>query len=622
MGNFTILNPDDTGCENDGYLFIYAVPESADVNSVYILPKYIASTADCTWSVDGKGRLCVEVSSWRRDREMTGVEINGDSYSFFPEISYPAIDEDFPSYFTIQVDSSETLGALCFDGSVGRLETTSKYLTSIESENTQKMALRMLISNDYLQKNYKTRDLYGSTIYSLPYSFFYYPNIVQYPNIRVYLSGACNADDLINLIQDAPVPILFFDNPFTISSDVGYATVSNLIHYQVPAVTDAIYDIVLSIKPKESRYRYGFKTTTGMSSWFSLNFGKEDVGECSVFAQMYQKIGEEIYHSLNPTYGNPLTVIDYSGIDVYNLTASRLNNVEKTTTITFNCPVPELIYEGTDYNSLKEIKYRYRNVDSSTWSDWSTSGIVKGANDQYTITMDFEIAESYMFEVYVEDEVQSTTESVQILQGKPLFSQSEKGYFVVGGFPDDNYNDCKLQVLDSGAYVKDKVIIGDSTIKGVKNNLTTSSGGEYVLDAYQGKMLNDKITTINSNLTKFIDNTQVIVVEQTLSMSAFSTAGFVTGGSKNVQFTIPLCYTIDANVSSVSFSELKCTFRQSNKYCYGSSASASVECKSYASATLTPFGIQIILAMPNTTNVTSNNDTMGVYISYGTMTFA
>lgn len=501
MENFTILNPDNTGYENDGYLFIYAVPESADVNSVYILPKYAASTADCTWSVDGKGRLCVEVSTWRRDFEMTGVEINGDSYSFFPKISDPSIDKDFPSYFSLEVDSSETPGALCFDGSVGRLESTSKLLTSIESENSQNMTLRMLISNNYLQKNYKSQDLSGATIYSLPYSFFYYPNIVQYPDIRFRMDGGSVANNLTNLIDDAPCPFVYFNNTFTFNNFVGYSGLNNTVYVEIPAVLDAENLVQVYFYVKSGKKTFAVTRETGTHTLVNLPFSAEDVGECTVFARMYQLVGDEYYLSLNRTYGNTLTLISYSGIDVYNLTASRLNNVEKTTTITFNCPVPELIYEGTDYNSLKEVKFRYRNVDDSTWSDWSTNGIVKGANDQYTITMDFDIAESYMFEVYVEDELQSATESVQILQGKPLFSQSEKGYFTVGGFPDDNYSDCKLQVLDSGAYIKDKVIVGDSTIKGVKNNLTTSSEGSYVLDAYQGKVLNDKITTINSNLT-------------------------------------------------------------------------------------------------------------------------
>lgn len=45
--------------------------------------------------------------------------------------------------------------------------------------------------------------------------------------------------------------------------------------------------------------------------------------------------------------------------------------------------------------------------------------------------------------------------------------------------------------------------LGYAAFRNVANNLTTSSGGSYVLDAYQGKVLNDKITTINSNLSKF-----------------------------------------------------------------------------------------------------------------------
>lgn len=93
------------------------------------------------------------------------------------------------------------------------------------------------------------------------------------------------------------------------------------------------------------------------------------------------------------------------------------------------------------------------------------------------------------------------------------------------------------------------------------------------------------------------------------------TAGFVTAGSANVCFTIPLTQSVASDVNVVSASGMKLIIRQDNNYTHGSSASTSVAPGS-VSITATPFGLKVICTMSATTNAV-NNAPCGIAIDSG-----
>ena len=70
----------------------------------------------------------------------------------------------------------------------------------------------------------------------------------------------------------------------------------------------------------------------------------------------------------------------------------------------------------------------------------------------------------------------------------------EDGTYLVAGTTDAN----KITFLNLVNAIKKK--FGAAAQKSVANNLTTAEAGTSVLDAYQGKLLNDKIDSLNSNL--------------------------------------------------------------------------------------------------------------------------
>lgn len=83
----------------------------------------------------------------------------------------------------------------------------------------------------------------------------------------------------------------------------------------------------------------------------------------------------------------------------------------------------------------------------------------------------------------------------------------EDGTYLVAGTTDAN----KITFLNLVNAIKKK--LGAAAQKSVANNLTTAASGTSVLDAYQGKLLSDKIDKLNSTLKsaiKYVDYTIVL----------------------------------------------------------------------------------------------------------------
>lgn len=98
------------------------------------------------------------------------------------------------------------------------------------------------------------------------------------------------------------------------------------------------------------------------------------------------------------------------------------------------------------------------------------------------------------------------------------------------------------------------------------------------------------------------------------------TAGYVTNGSKDVSFWIPLSMPIIGSPKITVASANGFIFRQGNKYTHGSSADTYVTPTSYEATATYRNGIYVKALFSDITNVT-NNDAIGIYWS-GTITLS
>lgn len=105
-----------------------------------------------------------------------------------------------------------------------------------------------------------------------------------------------------------------------------------------------------------------------------------------------------------------------------------------------------------------------------------------------------------------------------------------------------------------------------------------------------------------------------------ITLTNYSCGGFVTSASQQIRFSIPLARFYNSDVTEVALktgTTAKFTVRQNAKYCFGSSASASVAgTLSYASYQQT--GIVLWFQFSDTTNAV-NNDACGIAIESMTL---
>lgn len=101
-----------------------------------------------------------------------------------------------------------------------------------------------------------------------------------------------------------------------------------------------------------------------------------------------------------------------------------------------------------------------------------------------------------------------------------------------------------------------------------------------------------------------------------------SLGGYITGSGTALTFFIPVSVPMVGDIQPyISFrSGQGVTVRQGGKYCYGSSASTSVKPEKQSIAVIRGSGINVVLTMPNSTNVI-NNDACGITIT-GTLNFS
>lgn len=117
---------------------------------------------------------------------------------------------------------------------------------------------------------------------------------------------------------------------------------------------------------------------------------------------------------------------------VVNATATRLNNFENQTTLVIKGSYSPLTINGTAKNTVSSVQYRYKSQSTSTWGSWtSMSGLSVNSGGTYTTTdkvLDLDNSTAYDFEVKATDKLGSTTATLVVSVGVPIFRIGTDGY--------------------------------------------------------------------------------------------------------------------------------------------------------------------------------------------------
>ena len=115
-------------------------------------------------------------------------------------------------------------------------------------------------------------------------------------------------------------------------------------------------------------------------------------------------------------------IVPYSNPTV-NSTANRINGFESDTTITLKGSFSPISISGSSKNSITSLQYRYKASNTSTWGSW-TNFTYTNTGSNYTatdVTLTLDNLQSWNIEIKVVDKVSSTTVSLTVDTGKPIF---------------------------------------------------------------------------------------------------------------------------------------------------------------------------------------------------------
>ena len=170
---------------------------------------------------------------------------------------------------------------------------------------------------------------------------------------------------------------------------------------------------------------------------------------------------------------NALQTIAYNPLIKGNISINRNNGTSEQTTLVIDGKA-DLVDFGETANSIQQAKYRYKQTDSDTWSNYnnitltidqegnfSFNGLIQGDTNE-----GFDIEHSYNIEVYVQDELSDITYTANLGSGKPGLAMHKQGVGIMGKY--DTNEGGLLQIASKNVlkYSTDEVDTGFTWIDG------------------------------------------------------------------------------------------------------------------------------------------------------------
>lgn len=155
----------------------------------------------------------------------------------------------------------------------------------------------------------------------------------------------------------------------------------------------------------------------------------------SINASGTQRLNVRAYDSRNNStlVYKDITVYDYAK-PIIHFTAERLNNFENQTTLKVSGSFSSLNINNVEKNDIQSVKYRYRESDSETWTNWGDISFTITDNNYNCsdVILALDNTKEFYIEVKVEDNLSNNDTSLKIDVGKSIFfiSSNEKKCYI------------------------------------------------------------------------------------------------------------------------------------------------------------------------------------------------
>lgn len=180
-----------------------------------------------------------------------------------------------------------------------------------------------------------------------------------------------------------------------------------------------------------------------------------------------------------------LTTIDYTELIKGDISVVRQTGTSEETTLTLSGQI-NLVNFGSVTNSIKVAKYRYKQSDSSTWSNYNNINISTDSSGNFSYNgliagdtlLGFDESNSYNIEVVISDELSTITYTANLGSAIPNIALHKDGVSIMGKY--DTNEGGLLQVagkdISKNYKINDNTLFFDTTIK---NTITPTTGSNY-----------------------------------------------------------------------------------------------------------------------------------------------
>lgn len=280
--------------------------------------------------------------------------------------------------------------------------------------------------------------------------------------------------------------------------------------------------------------------------------------------------------------------------------------------------------------SAKSVKIEYRQSGTSTWTTVTVATSGTSGTVNKTIS-DFNTEKTYDFRITVEDSNDKIIKSGTLTALKFLMDLKSGGNGIAFGKPAELANtadfEFEVMVRKKAIFANNKCLYGTKPDGRVFEAINLQNANGNLVLGYDNYENADGLTNIyaydiNFGISNIANPGSYRPYRRrgdTMTLT-LRTAGYVTNGSKDVVFWIPISMPVIGSPTVTLTSGNGFILRQGNKYTHGSTATVYVTPSSYEAALAMMNGIYAKAVFENITNVT-NNDTIGIYWN-GTITFS
>lgn len=280
--------------------------------------------------------------------------------------------------------------------------------------------------------------------------------------------------------------------------------------------------------------------------------------------------------------------------------------------------------------TAKSVKIEYRQSGTSTWTTVTVATSGTSGTVNKTIS-GFNTEKTYDFRITVEDNNDKIIKSGTLTALKFIMDLKSGGNGIAFGKPAELANtadfEFEVMVRKKAIFANNKCLYGTKPDGRVFEAINLQNANGNLVLGYDNYENADGLTNIyaydiNFGISNIANPGSYRPYRRrgdTMTLT-LRTAGYVTNGSKDVVFWIPISMPVIGSPTVTLTSGNGFILRQGNKYTHGSTATVYVTPSSYEAALAMMNGIYVKAVFENITNVT-NNDTIGIYWN-GTITFS